>query len=265
MEKRPLINEAYKVNATWATDFRVLKAMFFADVKGNTQQERLESFYLTQADVYDSYRFRMLHGRLPMIKAMPAPKNSCWVDLGGGTGSNLEFYGDSGLSHFSKVVVLDLCPSLVNTAKTRVESHNGWSQIVDVVLGDACDYDNPDLPKAGTVDCVTFSYALTMIPDWEKAIKNAFRLLKPGGHIAVCDFTINRKEQWFGMAEFWTWLFSNDHVHLREEHVLVLQTAFEQVDLQRGFGTFPYVPSCLKAPWYSFVGKKTCKTFPNLH
>jgi len=47
----------------------------FAQTKpGKTQQERLESFYLSQAHLYDSYRYRMLHGRLPMVKNMPAPK-----------------------------------------------------------------------------------------------------------------------------------------------------------------------------------------------
>ena len=59
---------------------------------------------------------------------------------------------------------------------------------------------------AGTVDVVTFSYALTMIPDWRAAIRNAFRMLKPGGHIAVCDFTVT-KEQWMGMSALWTWIF----------------------------------------------------------
>ena len=57
--------------------------MIFADVKGGTQQERLESFYLSQASLYDLYRPRMLHGRLPMVKAMPAPKGGVWVDMGG--------------------------------------------------------------------------------------------------------------------------------------------------------------------------------------
>ena len=94
--------------------------MLFANVKGETQQERLESFYDNQADLYDSYRHRMLHARLPMISAMPAPAASTWVDIGGGTGSNLEFFqGEPGLRHFSKVVVLDLCPSLVKIAQKR--------------------------------------------------------------------------------------------------------------------------------------------------
>jgi hypothetical protein len=57
----------YQPKATWASDWQVLKSMMFADVKGSTQQERLESFYVSQADLYDSYRCRMLHGRFPMV------------------------------------------------------------------------------------------------------------------------------------------------------------------------------------------------------
>ncbi len=88
----------------------------------------------------------------------------------------MEFFG-SQLSHWGRVVVLDLCPSLVKVARKRIEQ-NGWQNFASVVLGDACDSNNAELPPAGTVDVVTFSYALTMIPDWEEAIRNAFRMLK---------------------------------------------------------------------------------------
>lgn len=114
------------------------------------------------------------------------------------------------------------------------------------------------MPAAGTVDVVTFSYALTMIPDWRAAIRNAFRMLKPGGHIAVCDFTVT-KEQWFGMSAFWTFVFSNDHVHLNSAHIPTLKMAFETVTCKTGFGTFPYVPSLLQCPYYYYVGKKVDK------
>ena len=83
-----------------------------------------------------------------MINAMPAPKGGVWVDMGGGTGSNLEFFGDK-LNHWGKVVVLDLCPSLVETAQKRVTSR-GWDSFVSVVLGDACDFECAGMPAAGT-------------------------------------------------------------------------------------------------------------------
>ena len=68
----------YQPNATWSSDIQVLQSMIFANVQGDTQQERLESFYISQAGLYDSYRYRMLHGRLPMAKHMPAPKGGTW-------------------------------------------------------------------------------------------------------------------------------------------------------------------------------------------
>jgi SAM-dependent methyltransferase len=146
------------------------------------------------------------------------------------------------------------------------------------VVGDACELDLPGMPSAGTVDVVTFSYALTMIPNWQAALRNAYRMLKPGGHIAVCDFTVT-KEQWFGMAKLWTWIFSNDHVHLSASHIPTLETCFETVVCKTGFGkrfgviishksdvlilyynfelgTFPYVPSFFQCPYYYYVGKK---------
>ena len=117
-------------------------------------------------------------------------------------------------------------------------------------------------PAAGSVDVVTFSYALSMIPDWRLAIRNAYRMLKKGGHIAVCDFTVLENEQWPGMSQLWTWIFKHDHVHLRKEHIATLNVAFEQTSLETGFGQFPYVPGCMKCPYYAFVGKKTSDKCP---
>jgi S-adenosylmethionine-diacylgycerolhomoserine-N-methlytransferase len=86
----------------------------------------------------------------------------------------------------------------VETAKKRVRAR-GWDSFVDVVLGDACDFECPGLPATGTADVVTFSYALTMIPDWRAAIRNAFRMLKPVS---------------FELSEIRDSRASKDHIHL---------------------------------------------------
>jgi betaine lipid synthase len=69
----------------------------------NDQSERLDAFYKGQADVYDTTRTHLLKGREDMLqllashlKAQPtAPlrggaKPRIWVDIGGGTGWNIE-------------------------------------------------------------------------------------------------------------------------------------------------------------------------------
>ena len=72
-----------------------------------SHQEQLESFYERQAHLYDQYRHRMLHGRKPMMLNMPAPAGGVWVDLGGGTGANMEYFreGDA-LRRFGKVYLV---------------------------------------------------------------------------------------------------------------------------------------------------------------
>ncbi|KAJ1467289.1 hypothetical protein T484DRAFT_1859301 [Baffinella frigidus] len=46
-----------------------------------------------------------------------------WVDLGGGTGANVEYMGDAiAAGWFEKVVVLDLTPSLCQVAEARAQA-----------------------------------------------------------------------------------------------------------------------------------------------
>ena len=80
------------------------------------------------------------------------------------------------------------------------------------------------MPKAGTVDIITMSYSLSMIPNQLQAVKNCAKLLKKGGHLAIADFFLNgnhddclpgfqslcRKTE----SKFHKLWFAQDHVHL---------------------------------------------------
>lgn len=41
------------------------------------------------------------------------------------------------------------------------------------------------LPKVGTVDVITMSYSFSMIPDQAGVLRNATKLLKKGGYLAL--------------------------------------------------------------------------------
>ena len=160
----------YAPRASCGDDLRVLFNNFLHPISGATHKEKLESFYAGQARSYDVFRHRFLHGRVPMIEAMPSQKGGVWVDLGGGTAANMEHFGDA-LRIFSKVVVLDLTPSLLAVAQRRIDER-GWSSFVTTVEGDATKQGLPGMPPAGGADLVTMSYSLTMIPDWKAALAN---------------------------------------------------------------------------------------------
>ena len=106
--------------------------------------------------------------------------------MGGGTGSNLEYLGDR-IQRLKKLYVVDLSPSLLEVARQRIDQR-GWhnAQIAEADATTFC-------PAEGYADVVTFSYSLTMIPDWFAAIDNALRMLRPGGQIGVVDFYVLRK------------------------------------------------------------------------
>jgi len=237
-----------------ASDLRTLYHVVFKRARGSTHQERLESFYRGQAAGYDDFRRRLLHGREEMMRSLEVPPGARLLDLGGGTGSNIETLGDR-LGRFEKVTIVDLCPSLLEAARRRIE-RNGWAN-VETALADVTTYD----PPGGPVDLITFSYSLTMIPDWFLALERARTLLKPGGMIGVVDFYVARKWPAPGMRRhsalsrwFWRSWFASDNVFLSPDHLPWLRTHFETVYLDERSGRVPYL--LLKAPYYIFLGRK---------
>ena len=238
-----------------ASDFRILYHMALSPIRGGSHADRLESFYGGQAKAYDAFRERLLKGRRELCAALELPADGRLVDMGGGTGANIEFLDDR-VHELSKVYVVDLCGSLLDVARERFEA-NGWPH-VQAVEADATQW-QPDEP----VDAVTFSYSLTMIPDWFAAIDNALRMLKPGGTIGVVDFYVSRKypaqnatrHPWRTRA-FWPLWFASDNVFPNPDHLPYLQHRFATVSLIEQRGKVPYLPFG-RVPYYSFIGKKT--------
>jgi S-adenosylmethionine-diacylgycerolhomoserine-N-methlytransferase len=236
------------------SDLRIIYHMTFTRVDGTSQGERLEAFYRTQAGAYDDYRRRLLHGREEMMRSLPIPDGGLLLDIGGGTGSNLEHLGPE-RAKLRRATIVDLCPSLLKIAEERIQRH-GWGNVATIVA-DATAYEPPE-----PVDLVTFSYSLTMIPDWFRAIDRAHAFLKPGGMIGVADFYVARKWPAPGLRKhtrfqrfFWPLMFSYDNVFLSPEHLPYLQSRFETVKLEERLGKMPYMFG-LKVPYYIFVGRR---------
>jgi len=133
-----------------------------------------------------------------------------------------------------------------------------WNRNVETVAADATTYE----PDGGPVDAVTFSYSLTMIPDWFAAVDQAHALLGPGGMIGVVDFYVARKWPEAGRRRhsafqrlFWPAWFGWDNVFPSPDHLPYLQARFRTVCLEERLGRVPYLPG-LKAPYYIFWGRK---------
>jgi S-adenosylmethionine-diacylgycerolhomoserine-N-methlytransferase len=236
-------------------DLKILYHMALKPVRGESHAERLESFYAGQAAGYDDFRRRLLQGRESLIKQLPLDDQAVWVDMGGGTGANLEFVGPR-LDRLKHVYVVDLSASLLKVAEQR-SREQGWTH-VSACVADATTFCPPE-----PADVVTFSYSLTMIPDWFAAIDNALAMLRPGGRIAVVDFYVGRKyppsdqvrHGWF-TRNFWPVWFASDNVFPSSEHLpyLLRHTTRERLEEHRG--RIPYLPF-VRAPYYIYVGRKS--------
>jgi S-adenosylmethionine-diacylgycerolhomoserine-N-methlytransferase len=237
------------------SDLKVLYHLTMKPVRGQNHAARLESFYSGQASGYDDFRRRLLKGREQLWQSIDEPQAAVWVDMGGGTGANVEFFGER-LARLQKVYVVDLSPSLLEVARQRIQQR-GWEN-VETIEADATIFQ----PAEGPVDVVTFSYSLTMIPDWFAALENAWAMLRPGGLIGVVDFYVSRKypqaglkrHRWFTRS-FWPIWFASDNVFPSPDHVPMLFRRFDPVHFDELRGKVPYLP-LVRVPYYVFVGRK---------
>ena len=238
------------------SDLRVLYHMVANPVKGDTHAERLDSFYAGQSGDYDDFRKRLLPGRQELWSEIPTARDGAvWIDMGGGTGSNLENFGGD-ITQLKQVYVVDLSRSLLDVAEQRTAAA-GWHN-VEIVEADATQFQ----PPTDKADVVTFSYSLTMIPDWFAAVQNAIACLRPGGILGVVDFYVarkypqshNQRHGWLTRAGWPLW-FASDNVFLSPDHLPFLQQQLETVSLTEARGKVPYLP-LVRVPYYRFVGRK---------
>ncbi|EGV64862.1 hypothetical protein CANTEDRAFT_120956 [Yamadazyma tenuis ATCC 10573] len=236
-----------------------IKPFFNKKRHGPEQQNNLELFYKNQAHIYDETRSVLLKGRKECLKLaashLEKQQDLVWVDIGGGTGANIEFM-DSVIpvSSFKKVYLVDLSPSLCKVATNRFKQH-GWTNIT-VLVEDASSFKIEEKH----VDLITFSYSLSMIPTFYNTIDNAVKLLDSSGVVAAVDFgiqspdtslgrintvggLINRNLTWWN-RNFWRIWFEADKVFLDSSRRNYLEYRFGTVKSINSFnkqlGRIPY-------------------------
>lgn len=138
-----------------------------------------------------------------------------WVDIGGGTGWNIENMGQhvDVPNFFHAVYLVDLSTSLCEIARKRFE-RLGWKN-VHVICEDArifrlADYEagiedekrdfsigrsayGDEARDSVGADVLTMSYSLSMIPEFHPAIDSVASLLAPNGIVGVVDFYVQNK------------------------------------------------------------------------
>jgi S-adenosylmethionine-diacylgycerolhomoserine-N-methlytransferase len=230
-----------------ASEARLLLRLLQGLPRQGSHADRLAGFYAPQAGRYDHFRKRLLHGREDLIRMLAIQPGMRVVELGCGTGSNLEHLKESvEINTLARVELVDLCPPLLELARKRAVGHDN----IDVIEADASTW-QPE----HAADRVFLTYALTMMPNWEAVLDNAYTLLAPGGCLGIVDFHLPATlPRW--QARAWKHWFAHDGVRLSDQHLAALKQRFAVLHAEELLAPLPYLPG-VRVPYYRFVGRKT--------
>ena len=136
--------------------------------------------YDISANLYYLLGIREFAYRKLAVEALKLDRGDTVVELGCGTGLNFSLLRDR-VGPEGKVVGVDLTASMLSSANKRIERNN-WTNI-DLIECDAVTY---KFPKR--VDGIISTFAITLIAEFDKIIKNGAAALSSGKRLAVLDF-----------------------------------------------------------------------------
>jgi S-adenosylmethionine-diacylgycerolhomoserine-N-methlytransferase len=155
----------------------------------------MDGIYRRQRYFYDATRKYYLLGRDRLIDGLDVPPDGAVLELGCGTGRNLLLAARRYPQ--ARLYGLDISAAMLETARRNIRAELADDQIA-LAAGDATDFDSEELFGRAKFDRIYFSYALSMIPEWEKAITKATDSLALGGSLHIVDFGAQeRLPRWF--------------------------------------------------------------------
>lgn len=187
---------------------------------GEGHAERMDGVYRGQRHIYDLTRKYYLLGRDRLIDELTPPVGGHVLEIGCGTGRNLIAAARCWPgAHFHGI---DISEEMLKSARTAI-TRAGLARRVTVARGDATGFDPNALFRVNSFDRIFQSYTLSMIPDWQAAIREAVNHLSTYGSLHIVDFGQQEEmPDWFRGALF-AWL-ARFHV---EPRALMVEAARE--------------------------------------
>ena len=200
----------------------------------------MSRYYAWHSGIYDATRWAFLFDRNAILNDLQLVPGQTVVEIGCGTGRNLESLARR-VGRYGRVIAVDCAAPMLAQAAARIQK----KRLINVRLVDT-EYGSYPI-KAGGADVVLMSYSLSMIPSWEAVLNCARQELRRCGQIGVVDFCMEGR----GVAsmQFARWMAAN-HVALEQAYREKLSSLFRplQCITRKAFGGL--------WSYYRFVGER---------
>lgn len=147
--------------------------------------ERMDRMYRFTRHVYDASRRYYLLGRDRMIRRIAAQETGAVLEVGCGTARNLVALHEQA-PHLA-LYGLDAAAVMLQTARRSIA--RAGTPPIRLAQGLAERFDaRSAFGRTAPFDAIFFSYALSMMPNWQGALNQALAHLAPGGRLYIVDF-----------------------------------------------------------------------------
>ncbi|MQA67412.1 MAG: methyltransferase domain-containing protein [Alphaproteobacteria bacterium] len=171
------------------------------------------------------------------FRAGTLPPGEQVLDVGSGAGVDSMIAGRM-VGQGGKVYALDMTPAM--SAKLRDTAAKAGIENLEIREGTA---ENIPLSDA-SVDVIVSNGVLNLVPDKRRAMREMFRVLRPGGRMQIADIVIKRPVTPDCLGDPKLWAECVVGATVDEDYLEMFRDAgFEEVEVVRSFDYFAHSPS----------------------
>ena len=192
---------ASNTSATHNTPTSIDTATGFA-APADLSSERVKEIFSSIAKKYE--RFNAIssfgaykHWLHTMMKSASISHDAKVLDVAGGTGDVT--FTVARVKHPAHILCTDLVPEMLDVARSHYANGAAAGVPIDFRTVDAQDMPFDD----NTFDAVTMAYGIRNMPKREQALREIYRVLRPGGQLICLEFSTPPNRAWRTLYHFY--------------------------------------------------------------
>ncbi len=149
-----------------------------------TDHQNIQQTYDRFSPLYDLiFKPYLTSGRERAVEILAPHRDSRVLEIGVGTGLSLEYYPQN-----VEVIGFDYSHGMLREARRKANESSHCR--VDLMQMDAQNL----AFSSGSFDCIMAAYVLTVVPEPERAVRELFRVARPGARVVLINYLRSRNK-----------------------------------------------------------------------